>query len=160
MRTKQDALAEYYRQLDNQMQGNLDIHSKMVLSPYKETMMKREMVENKDYDEFLRRQDKRYDNDHLNGLKNNQALIDENAKLLKNREYEREIERINIKEDDLHAQGEKNAFMFGKEADLEEERQKKNLYKQTLLYQQAMNEHHKNNFGKMTYAGKALYFKF
>ena len=47
--------------------------------------------------------------------------------------------------------------MLEKDQDLEADRQKKNLYKQTLLYQQAMNEHNKHNFGKMTYAGKHHY---
>ena len=61
-------------------------------------------------------------------------------------------------EEDNYAQGEKNAFMIGQEADLEADKMRKNLYKQTLLYQQAMNEHNKNNFGKMTYAGKPKFF--
>ena len=36
------------------------------------------------------------------------------------------------------------------QAEMDEDTNKKNLYKQSLLYQQAMKEKHKHNFGKMT----------
>ena len=124
MRNKQDALAEYYRQLDNYNQTNADMHNKMVLSPFNEKMKKRDMIEGKDHEDFLRRQAQRYDNEGLNNLKSNQDFIDENDKMRKKRQMDRELEKMKQREEDIIAQGEKNAMNIGKEMDLEEERRK------------------------------------
>ena len=136
------------------MQDNNDMHMKMVYSPEKEKLNKLMEIQDKDHENFIRKQAQGDDNGYINRLKNNQLLVAENDKLMKNRKYMKELDDLKQREDDIAAQGEKNAFQFGRDADLETERQKKNLYKQTLLYQQAMNEHNRHNFGKMTEAGK------
>jgi hypothetical protein len=147
-------LAEYYRQLDREMQRNYESHLKLAYSPEQEKMAKLTSIESKNHEDFLRRQAKNDDCGNLHRLRNNQIMIDENDKMRKKKEYERELERMKMLEDDIQAKGENNAFQIGHEVDMEEQQRKKNLYKQMLLYQQAMNEHNKHNFGKMTYAGK------
>ena len=136
------------------MQDNVDMHNKMVYSPEKEKLNKLMKIQDRDHENYLRRLAQGDDHGFINKLKNNQILVAENDKLMKkNRQYMKELDDLKQKEDDINAQGEKNAFQIGREADYETDRQKKNLYKQTLLYQQAMNEHNRHNFGKMTDAG-------
>lgn len=156
MFSKQDALAEYFRQLQDQMQNNYDTHRKLAYDPEMEKLSRLASIENKNHSDFLRKQAQNDDNGMLNRLKNNQVLVAENDKMLKKKEYDRELERMKQIEDDIVAKGELNAFKIGQEASAEEEKRKKNLYKQTLLYQQAMSEHNKHNFGKMTYAGECI----
>lgn len=139
MRNKADALAEYYRQLDSNMKENYEAHQKLAYNPSQDRLARLNMIENKNREDFLKKQAQNDDNSYVNVLKNNQILVAENDKMLKNKEYGRELERMKEAEDNLLAQGEKNAFQIGLEMDLEEENRKKNLYKQTLLYQQAMN---------------------
>uniref|UniRef100_A0A7S3N2P5 Uncharacterized protein n=2 Tax=Euplotes harpa TaxID=151035 RepID=A0A7S3N2P5_9SPIT len=153
-RSKEDALAEYYRQLDGQMKSNLDTHKKLVYDPEQEKLAKLRSIQDRNEEEFLRKQAKGDDFGVIDRLKNNQLIYAENDKMLKNKQYMKDLEKMKQLEDGINAQGERNAFQIGTEVDLEVERQKKNLYKQTLLYQQAMNEHNKHNFGKMTDAEK------
>ena len=138
-RNKQDALAEYYRQLDAQMKENYDAHLKLAYSPEQQKLAKLRGIENKNHDEMLKKQSQNDDNDHLNRMKNNQILVDENDKMRKKKEFDKQLERMKDMEDDMKAKGELDAYRIGQELDLEEQRRKKYLYKQTLLYQQAMN---------------------
>lgn len=154
-KARDDAQGEYWRELDGYLQTNADMHTKMVLDPYKNRLKMLNDIEDKNQNDYLRKQNQRYDNDNLNTLKHNQEFLDENDRLLKERQFQRELEAMKIKEDDMYAKGEKHAMDIGKDMDYEEDRIRKNLYKQTLLYQQAMNQHNKHNFGKMTYAGNA-----
>jgi len=155
-KNKQDALAEYYRQLDAQMKGNYEAHQKMAYLPQQEKLAKLNGIEDKNQRDFLKRQAQGDDASNLNRLKNNQILVAENDKMLKKKKFDEELERMKRAEDELNAKGQNTAFQIGKELDLEEEKERKNIYKQTLLYQQAMNEHNKHNFGKMTFAEKRL----
>lgn len=143
---KADALAEYYRQLNAQMKGNFDTHQKMAYLPHQEKLAKLNGIEDKNHMDFLKKQAQDDDNSHLNRMKNNQILVAENDKMLKKREFDRELERMKQVEEDLRAKGQNNAYMFGKELNEEEEKEKKNIYKQTLLYQQAMNVKFQLNF--------------
>lgn len=136
------------------MKGNYDVNYKMAYSPQQQRLDKLNSIEDKDHEAFLRKQAQNDDHSYLNRLKNNQILIDENDKMRKKKEFDLEIERMKKYEEDMIAKGEQNAFRMGQEANFEDENMRKNLYRQTLLYQQAMNEHNKHNFGKMTYAGK------
>ena len=106
IRSKADALAEYYRQLDNQMKDNYNMHYKLAYSPLQDRLSKLQGIEAKNEQEFLRKQAHDDEHGHLNRLKNNQILIAENDKMLKKREYERELERMKKAEDDIHAKGE------------------------------------------------------
>lgn len=153
---KQDALAEYYRQLENQMNGNVDMHLKQVLSPEQERLNKLRNTEDKNYQDYLRKQAQGDENGQLNRLKHKQLWKEENDKMLKSKQYQQELDRMEQLEEDMKARNERNAFQIGKEVDLEEQKRKQDLYKQTLLYQQAMNQHNKHNFGKMTFAGKTI----
>ena len=135
------------------MKDNLDTHIKMAYNPEQERLAKLNDIEDKNHQDYLNRLAKNDDASLLNRMKNNQILVAENDKMLKKREYERQLAKMKDLEDGINAQGENGAFQIGKEVDLEDERQRKNLYKQTLLYQQAMNEHNRHNFGKMTYTG-------
>lgn len=135
---KRDALAEYYRQLDNQMKGNFDTHQKMAYQPELEKKAMLNGIEDKNHMNFLRKQALDDDNSHLNRIKNNQILVAENDKMLKKKQFDDELARMKQIEDDLKSKGQNNAYQIGKEIDHEEERERKNLYRQTLLYQQAM----------------------
>lgn len=139
MRNKADALAEYYRQLDAKMKENFDAHQKLAYNPGQDKLARLTRIEDKNHEDFLKKQAQNEDNTYLNRLKNNQILVAENDKMKKNKEYQQELERMKMMEDDLIAKGEKNAYQLGQEMSLEEENKKKNLYRQTLLYQQAMN---------------------
>ena len=130
------------------------MHQKMVLSPQNAKQNERDNIEDRDRENFLRRQALRYDTDNMHNQKSNQEFLDENDALMKKRQFDKEIELMKQKEEDIMAQGEKDAMNMEKQANLEDIQNKKNLYKQTLLYQQAMNNHNKHNFGKMTYAGE------
>lgn len=94
IRSKQDALAEYYRQLDNQMKGNYDVNYKMAYSPQQQRLDKLNSIEDKDHEAFLRKQAQNDDHSYLNRLKNNQILIDENDKMRKKKEFDLEIEKM------------------------------------------------------------------
>jgi hypothetical protein len=131
------------------MKGNYDANYKMVYSPQQQKLAKLQSDEDKANEIFLRKQAQHDDLSYLNRLKNNQILIDENDKMRKKKEYDIELERINY----MHDKGRNDGLNIGHETSLEELKMQQNLYKQTLLYQHAMNEHNKHNFGKMTYAG-------
>ena len=110
-------------------------------------------IQDRDHENYLRKLAHADDHGFICKFMNNLILVAENDKHMKNRQYMKEPDDLKQKEDDILAHGEKNAFQIGREADFETDRQKKNLYKQTLLYQQAMNEHNRHNFGKMADAG-------
>jgi hypothetical protein len=152
IRSKQDAVAEYNRQLDNQMKGNYDANYRMVYSLQQQKLAKLQSDEDKGNEKFLRKQAQNDDLSYINRLKNNQILIDENDKMRKKKEYDIELERIK----NMHDKEENGGLNIGHEASLEELKMQQYLYKQTLLNQHAMNEHNKHNFGKMTYAGNQL----
>jgi hypothetical protein len=126
----------------------------MAYDPEQQKLARMAGIEDKNHENYLRKQAQSDDHGLMDRMKNNQIMIDENDKMRKKKEYDEELERMKKVEDDINAKGEMNAFQIGQEVDLEEMNRKKNLYKQMLLYQQAMNEHNKNSFGKMTYAGR------
>lgn len=139
LKNKQDALAEYYRQLDAQMKGNFEAHQKMAYLPQQEKLAKLDGIEDKNHRDFLKRQAQNDDTSNLNRLKNNQILVAENDMMLKKKKFDEELERMKRIDDELKAKGQNTAFQIGKEIDHEEEKERKNIYRQTLLYQQAMN---------------------
>lgn len=155
-RDKEEALAEYFRQLNQHQDQKYKDYLNNVTVPDNMKMAERLMREERERQEKLRIYDKdQADRNEKSSMVNN-GFVEANQILQQKRGHQINSQKaVDQAEANMANQMQRiDQEMYNQ--DQKDLHDKKNIYKQTLLYQQAMKDKAQHNFGKMTKQEKNL----